>query len=154
MVKNKATGRLRYKNIRSAGCSPIDTLVEASLAKWLRFPLRTPIRETPCFQSLLLYASRSPQHRVLPSRFPSRSLRKERDAAFPVTLTCFLESPGKDPLPSFQVSHMKLLHRERDAPFPECSFTCLLPLQVPNGAPMERDTCLQNLLIYIFRSLL
>ena len=141
MVKNKATGHLRCKNIWSAGCGPINTLAELSLARCLKFPLRTPIRETPRFQSLLLYVSRSPQHKVLPSRFPSRNLRKERDAAFPVTLTCLLESPVKDPSPPSRFP-LWSSYIERDAPFPEPSFTCLPKSLVneppsPPGSPAE-----------------
>ena len=79
-------------------------MVKLSLAKGLRFPLWSPIKEMIRLLKLQLHVSQSPQYRNPPSWFASRSHYKEGDSPFPKTsLTCLTllsEFPLKRP--SFQ----------------------------------------------------
>jgi len=69
--------------------SPIIVLAKPSLAKCLRFPLLSTIKEMLHFQSLPLCVSQSPQ------RGPT-----DREAPFPEpSFICFLESMVKKPPP-------------------------------------------------------
>jgi len=100
-----------------ASKNPDCVLLEPSLAKCLRFPFWSPIKEMLCFQSLPLHYSRSPQNRSPPFRFPSKNLYKVRDASFPKpSLTCLniaLRVPIKGALPSSS-PHRASIERERD----------------------------------------
>jgi hypothetical protein len=79
----------------------MNILAKPSFAKCLKFPIWGPIKEMLHFQTLPLHVSQSPQYRIPPSRFPSQSLYKERNATFPKpSLTCFTwpsEFPVKEP---------------------------------------------------------
>ena len=64
-------------------------MAQPSLAKCLWFLLWSPIKVMIRFQSLLFHVSQSHQYRNPPSRFPSRSYYKERDAPYAKpSLTC------------------------------------------------------------------
>jgi hypothetical protein len=110
------------------------------------------------FQSLLIRVSQSPQYGSPPSRFPSQSLCKERDAPLPKpSLTCLSQSSVKIPPSRFPLQSPYI---EKDVPFPEPSCTYLSkspakepPFQVPIAEfPQKEMLLLQSLLLPVSQS--
>jgi len=87
-----------------------------------------------------------------PPRFPSRA-PMERDACLQSLLYISFWIPSKGALPP--PGSPNRAPAERDVPFPEPSFNYLLkfpvngPTRFPNGAPMDRGTPFQSLLLHI-----
>jgi hypothetical protein len=105
-----------------------------------------PVKEMLHFHSLPLNVSQSPQYMRPPSRFPLRSLYKEKDAPFQKpSLTClkqFSEFPVKKP--SLQGSLRAPI--DRDITFTACSLTVNEPpYRFPSGAPIHRESHFQSL---------